>query len=150
MRKFGERQHARRLLKEHGEIPALLAAQIAIVGRGEPYRDLAEMTFVEGSKPRAEIDLIAYRGDTLIVAECKSADHLDGTKKQMTAEVAKKCRVASMLQADLLIFATTAQAWQAATRMAITDAVREFKWSAIGAPELQFVENLEGQASGSA
>lgn len=141
---------ARRLLKEHGEIPALLAARLAIVGIGESYRDLAEMTFVEGSKPRAEIDLIAYRGDTLIVAECKSADHLDGTKKQMTAEVTKKCQVASMLQADLLIFATTAQAWQAATHTAITDAVRGFKWPAIGAPELQFVESLGSRAFDSA
>ncbi|WP_370964756.1 hypothetical protein [Amycolatopsis sp. cg9] len=138
---------ARRLLKEHGEIPALLAGQLALAARGkESYRDLAEITFVEGGKPSAEIDLIAYRGNTLIVAECKSADHLDGANKKRKAETIKKCRIARLLRADLLIFATTAEAWQAATRMAIADAVREFEWSAIGAPTLEFVENLDGPA----
>ncbi|MBE8524825.1 hypothetical protein ILP97_46355 [Amycolatopsis sp. H6(2020)] len=133
---------ARRLLDDNGEIPALLAARLASDGEAQLYRDLTEITFVEGSTPRAEVDLIAYRGDTLIVAECKSADHLAGGKKQMKMEVTKKCRVAAMLQADLLIFATAAHTWQPATRTAIADAVHEFEWSALGAPDLEFVHNL--------
>jgi hypothetical protein len=130
---------ARRLLEDNGEISALLAARLR---KRQTYCDLAEVTFVEDGKPRAEIDLIAYRDDTLIVAECKSSDHLDGTRKQMKAEVIKKCRIASMLQADLLIFATAAAEWQTATRTAIIDALQEFEWSAIGAPDLEFIENL--------
>jgi hypothetical protein len=136
----------RQLLRDNGEVPAMLSLHLAAEHGGQStYQDVEETTFVEAGQPQVEADLIAYVNDTLIVAECKSAEQLDTQRKRAQAEVAKKCQVARWLGADQLIFATTARAWTAHTVNWISGAVKAFRWPTLGRPEVYLIANLGGK-----
>ena len=135
---------ARHLLRDHGDVPALLSTFLASRQDAEECRfeDVAEVEFIRGGNRVVELDLVAYRDDTLIVAECKSNDHLATTKVGARAEVKKKCQAAAWLKADQMVFATTADAWTSGTSAAIKTAVEEFVWGPLGSPEVHLITGL--------
>ncbi|MFG1796652.1 hypothetical protein [Nocardia sp. NPDC049149] len=138
---------ARHLLRDHGDVSALLAAYLMAQGKPKPrpYHDITEIEFVENTERRVEVDLIAYHDDILTVAECKSTDHLGSTHKvEMRAEVTKKCQAASWLQADQLMFATTESTWTTSAQNAIRDAVTAFPWPPLGSPTVLLITGLRG------
>jgi hypothetical protein len=147
---YGLHPVARHLLRDHGDAAALLAAYLSAPEHGRPvrYQDVTELEFLNGNVPKVEIDLIAYREDTVIVAECKSSDDLGrGARAARRAEIDKKCRAAAWIQADQLVFATTAPAWKRSAVGAIHAAVRDFKdWPADGPPAVRLITGL-GAAS---
>ncbi|RKT74453.1 hypothetical protein DFJ66_7812 [Saccharothrix variisporea] len=136
---------ARHLLRDNGEVPALLSAYLATQdgqGQRRVYQDIEEVEFTLDGKPQVEIDLIVYDEDVLTVAECKSTANLAGDKAGSRAEVTKKCRAAAWLQADRLIFATTAPRWNNSTYGVIRSAVAEFDWGPLGPPEVGIISGL--------
>jgi hypothetical protein len=140
----------RQVLAGNGDVPALLAAYLAArpgypIGF-PPYQDVEEIEFRRGGDRQAEADLIAYWQDTLMVAECKSSDHLAKQGTGARAEVIKKCRIVQWLRADDLLFATTAPTWSAATRTHIEQAVRSFDWGQTGPPRVYVVTGLTSDA----
>lgn len=136
------------LLNDHGDVPALLAKYLSRgSGTRQPqYEDVMEIEFLQDSSPQAEVDLIAYLEDTLIVAECKSSRSLGETaKRDRQAEIHKKCRVASWLQADVVIFATTAPEWRSGIAESIRGYVQSFDgWAKRGRPDLHLITGLGG------
>lgn len=141
----------RQILADHGDVPALLATTLA-KREGHPigfppYQDVEEIEFWINGHAQAEADLVAYSQDVLIVAECKSVDHLSKDGGRARAEVRKKCRVVEWLRADELLFATTAQAWSSATRTLIEKTVRGYVWGPLGPPGVCLVTDL-GAATG--
>jgi len=136
------------LLRDHGDVPALLAAHLSQPAPARPstYQDVTEIEFVTDGKPTVEADLIAYRGDTLIVAECKSSGALGSTSNTaMRAEIVKKCRAAAWLQADQLVFATTAAAWKPGVENAVRGNASSFdQWPAFNLPAILLITGLGG------
>ncbi|WP_433261536.1 hypothetical protein ACQPZF_27090 [Actinosynnema sp. CS-041913] len=136
---------ARHFLRDHGEVSVLLSAHLASQTPRLPkavFQDVEELEFALQGTPRVEVDLITYNDDILTVAECKSTDHLAGGKAKGQAEVAKKCQAVEWLQADRLLFATTALTWSEATRNVIRGGVATYPWGPLGAPEVRLVTGL--------
>ncbi|GGU96115.1 hypothetical protein GCM10010182_10880 [Actinomadura cremea] len=133
----------RHVLREHGEVPALLSTFLhkqRNENRGT-FNDLEEVEFSQDNQPQVEIDLVAYTDDVLTVAECKSPGELIG--KAGRREVQKKCRAATWLRADQLLFATTAEEWTQATRTLVKNVVSSFgEWGSLGPPQVKFVTGL--------
>ncbi|WIV57795.1 hypothetical protein [Amycolatopsis nalaikhensis] len=134
------------LLNDHGDVPALLATHLLRDGgpRRRQYEDVMEIEFLQDGTPRVEVDLIAYLDDTLVVAECKSSATLgDTARADRQAEIYKKCRVSSWLQADVVAFATTAHEWQPGVANSIRGYVRSFDgWAKHGRPDLHLITGL--------
>ncbi|WP_329065638.1 hypothetical protein [Amycolatopsis sp. NBC_01480] len=143
---YGLHPLAQHLLHDHGDVPALLAAHLSGPERGRPvkYQDVPELEFLKDNEAQVEVDLIAYREDTLIVAECKHSDDLGGkVKAARRTEIDKKCQAAAWIQADQLVFATTAPAWKPGAVGAIRAAVREFKdWPVCTTPVVRLITGL--------
>jgi hypothetical protein len=141
----------RQLLSDHGDVSALLATSLAKRegdSIGFPrYQDVEEVEFWIDGKAQAEADLVAYSQDVLMVAECKSVNHLSKDGGRARAEVRKKCQVVEWLRADELLFATTAQAWSPTTRTVIEKTVRGYGWGPLGPPRVCLVTDL-GAAAG--
>jgi len=134
----------RHLLREHGEVPALLSAYLASErpNHSGPLYDVDELELVREGKPFVELDLIAYVDDTLIVAECKSTDTLAGSNADIRREIDKKCQAAARLRADHLIFATTKPAWADRMQGLIRSTVLSHSWGPLGAPSVRLVTSL--------
>lgn len=133
----------RHLLRDHGEVPAMLSAFLsAEQDKTTPYHDLEEILFIRDGVPKAEADLIAYTNDTLIVAECKSADQLSGNGRKSHEEIQKKCQIAAWIKADQLIFATAKSAWTDRTQRQIQGAVSTYEWGPLGPPQLRLISDL--------
>ncbi|MEV4159950.1 hypothetical protein [Nonomuraea dietziae] len=133
----------RHVLREHGEVPALLSAYLRKQRKEQrgTFDDLEEVAFLRGNQPQVEVDLVAYTDDVLIVAECKTPGELNGKKGRQ--EVLKKCHAAAWLRADRLLFATTAEEWTQATRVLVKDTVARFSgWGPLGSPQVEFVARL--------
>jgi hypothetical protein len=135
---------ARHLLREHGEVPAQLAAFLASEPpqqRRNALHHVEELELVQDGTRLVEIDLVTYDvdKDLLTIAECKSTDRLAKSRNQVIAEVEKKCRAAARLDADRLIFATTAPNWHTSTFGHINDAVRRTEWGPLGPPEVRMI-----------
>lgn len=135
---------ARHLLRDHGDVPALLSAHFErkVFPPNAAFQDVSELEFVEDGKPRVEADLITYCDDTLTIAECKSNDHLATSKTEERADVTKKCQVAAWLQADQLVFATTSPKWSTSTPGLVRAAAAEFPWGPLGPPEVRLIAGL--------
>jgi len=134
----------RQLLRDHGDVAALLSAFLSagqMAGQSN-FCDLEEVEFVEENKPQLEVDLIAYADDTLIVAECKSSDHLSEDGATAREDVRKKCQAAAWLKADRLLFATTAPSWTGRTLGLLKRGVGEFAWGPLGPPEVRVITGL--------
>jgi hypothetical protein len=134
----------RQLLRDHGEVAALLSAFLSSGQKDGPshFRDVEEVEFINDGKPQAEVDLIAYTDDTLIVAECKSSDHLSEDAAKAREDVRKKCQAAAWLKADRLIFATTAASWTKRTFGQLQHGIGEFAWGPLGPPEVRLIVGL--------
>lgn len=134
----------RQLLRNHGEVPALLSAHLSANKEDErsSCHDVEEIEFTQDNNPQVEIDLIAYTDDTLIVAECKSSDCLSSNGTKARDEIRKKCQAAAWLKADLLIFATTAPSWTNRTRGYLKNGVTDFAWGPLGSPEVRLITDL--------
>jgi hypothetical protein len=132
------------LLRDHGDVPALLSAHLAAQppARTAAFHEISELEFVVDNSPQVEIDLIAYTNDTLTIAECKSNNHLATDKAGARAEVQKKCQAAAWLQADQLLFATTAPTWAKNTTGIIHTAVTTFTWGPLGPPSVNLLTGL--------
>ncbi|MEA5366312.1 hypothetical protein VA596_42750 [Amycolatopsis sp., V23-08] len=133
---------ARNLLVDNGAVPALLAARLRADAQPGDYRDVTELEFHTSGSRIAEIDLISYHDDTLIVAECKRNGRLSGNSREIRREVEKKCRVAKLVQADQPTFATTDVNWPDGNQKAIRDAVNGFRWPTWGIPKVTFITAL--------
>lgn len=136
---------ARHLLRDHGDVPAMLSAYLATERQTNPHaqlHDVGELEFVVNGKRQVEADLIAHVDETLTVAECKSTDNVAPSKVKAREEVRKKCQVAAWLQADHFIFATTRPAWTNYTPGVIRSAVAEFSWGPLGPPEVHLITGL--------
>ncbi|WP_134662608.1 hypothetical protein [Amycolatopsis sp. CFH S0078] len=148
---YGLHPVAQHLLRDHGDVVALLSARLSAPSQGRPvrYQDLMELEFLKDNEPQVEVDLIAYREDALIVAECKYSDDLGGgVRVKRRAEIDKKCRAAAWVQADQLVFATTASAWKPSAVGAISAAVRGFEgWSACSRPAVRLITGLGTNSS---
>ncbi|MGV9616815.1 hypothetical protein [Nocardia xishanensis] len=135
---------AMQLLNDHGDVPAALAAYLSTAG-GVPvrYQDLAEIELIDDGKSRVELDLIAYRDDTLVIAEAKSAAQLTGkSRNERRDEVRKKCLAAVWLEADELIFGTSEAVWSPRTKDDIRNTVAAFEWPPLGPPQIRLVSGL--------
>ncbi len=134
---------ARRLLSDHGEVPAQLSAHLADAKREKRSRlqSVEELEFVENGERQVEVDLIAYYDDILVVAECKSG-RLPADKGKASTEVEKKCRAAAWLRADRLVFATSRPSWPQSTPGIIRTALNKSTWNALGPPEVHLITGL--------
>lgn len=139
---------ARHLLRDHGDVPALLSAHLAAqnTSSNASFHDVAELEFVVNGNRRVEVDLTLYTEDTLTIAECKSNGRLATDRTKAREEVRKKCKAANWLQADQLIFATTAPTWTNSVPGMIHSAIIEFQWGPLGPPAVQLITGL-GTAS---
>ncbi len=148
---YGLHPVGQHLLQDHGDVPALLAAYLSKSDQGRTihYQDATELEFMEDKHPRVEADLIAYRDDVLIVAECKSSDNLGGgDKEKRKAEILKKCQAAVWLQADQLVFATTSSTWKKSAKDAIRGIVPSHEgWPALGVPTVILIAGLGSTAA---
>ncbi|MBE8523536.1 hypothetical protein ILP97_39640 [Amycolatopsis sp. H6(2020)] len=133
---------ARNLLIENGAVPALLATHLRGDAKPGDYRDVTELELHTNGSRIAEIDLISYHDDTLIVAECKRNGRLTGNAGEIRREMAKKCQAAQLIQADQLCFATTEANWPEGNQQAILDAVTGFPWATWGSPDVKFITAL--------
>lgn len=133
---------ARRLLLDNGKVPALLASHLRSTVTSGSYHDIPELEFHKNGSPAAEIDLIAYYDDQLVVAECKSNGRLNGNADDIRREVNKKCKIACILQADQITFSTTKPTWPAGNQNAILQSVRSYPWPSWMRPRVEFVANL--------
>jgi hypothetical protein len=132
-------QVARRMLDDHGDVPALLSAFLAT----QTHPDTVdEVEIHKNGNPLVEIDLISYVDDTLTVAECKSNDYLAKSKLDTREEIEKKCRAARWLRADQLIFATAQPSWSRLTANLLIPVVSEYNWGPLGPPEVNIVTGL--------
>lgn len=101
----------RDLLKEHGDIPLLAAAELRRESR--VYADVPELEFfdLETNRAVAEIDLIANVDNEVIVVEAKSSGHFArGSRGTQTKKI---FRIAHALHADRIILATSEPEWNA-------------------------------------
>lgn len=133
----------RQVLQDNGDVPALLSTYLR--SERHPRRefdDVAEVEFVKEGQPLVELDLVAYKDDTVTVAECKrSGNYLSGRAGR--AEIVKKCTAASWLRADQLVFATTADQWASTSKSAIEKTTQNFNaWRSIGAPKVILISGL--------
>lgn len=135
---------ARHLLQENGDVPALLSQHL-FENRANPqvqFDDAAEVVFTKDGSRQVELDLVTYIDDMITVAECKSTSKkLVG--REGRGEVAKKCRAAAWLRADVLAFATKADHWTETNRTTVQSAVRSFGgWGPLGEPQILMVTGL--------
>ncbi|MET8779040.1 hypothetical protein ABZV58_28895 [Nocardia sp. NPDC004654] len=135
----------RQLLNDHGEVPIALAAHLARTGGAQSaYQDLAEIELVRDGKAKVELDLIAYRDGVLVIGEAKSAAQLSRkSKKERAQEIRKKCQAAVWLEADELVFATSAAKWTPGTEADIREVAAEFDWPHIGPPVIRMLAGLD-------
>ncbi|WP_350351725.1 hypothetical protein ABS642_21555 [Microbacterium sp. A8/3-1] len=101
----------RDLLKEHGDIPLLAAAELRRESR--VYADVPELEFfdLETNRAVAEIDLIANVDNEVILVEAKSSGHF--AKGSRGTQTKKILRIAQALRADRIILATSEPEWNA-------------------------------------
>ncbi|WP_164234466.1 hypothetical protein [Microbacterium hydrocarbonoxydans] len=101
----------RDLLKEHGDIPLLAAAELRRESR--VYADVPELEFfdLETNRAVAEIDLIASVDNEVVVVEAKSSGHF--AKRSRGTQTKKILRIARALRADRVILATSEPEWNA-------------------------------------
>ncbi|MCX4093613.1 hypothetical protein [Nocardia sp. alder85J] len=135
----------RQLLADHGEVPIALAAHLARTSNSHSaYQDLAEIEFVGNGRAQVELDLIAYRDGILSIGEAKSAAQLNGKNTNERAkEIRKKCQAAVWLEADELIFATSAANWTPGTETSIREVAAAFGWPPIGPPVIRMLAGLD-------
>ncbi|MGW5726494.1 hypothetical protein [Nocardia beijingensis] len=141
----------RRLLEEHGEVPAALSSYLAtevsdaIESRKIAYQDISEVAIYSGRQSKVELDLVAYRQHKLIVGEAKSADRLaKASKQERVADVKKKCTAAVWLEADELVFGTSERSWKPNVETDILQAVEAFAWPDYGPPTVRMITGLDG------
>ena len=116
---------AAELVTTHGDVPFLLAKHLA--KPTSRFADLGELEFRKNGSSCAEIDLIALAGDHLVVAETKSNSTLgDGRTRQRA--INKRLLIARVLQADEVVFATTAAEWSTGVREEVSKAMAKFDW----------------------
>lgn len=135
----------RQLLNDHGEVPVALAAHLARTCENpSSYQDLAEIELIGNGKARVEVDLIAYSDGALVIGEAKSAAQLSKkSKEERQAEVLKKCQAAVWLEADELVFATSAPRWTPGTEALIRQTAATFDWPPIGPPRVRMIAGLD-------
>lgn len=99
----------RELLREHGDIPLLAAAELRRESR--VYADVPELEFfdLETDRAVAEIDLIANVDNEVVVVEAKSSGHF--AKGSRGTQTKKILRVAHALRADRIVLATSEPEW---------------------------------------
>lgn len=136
---------ARQVLRDNGDVPALLSSYLRNQRTTPPsnqFDDVAEVEFGKEGQPHVELDLVSYVDDVITVAECKaSASNFAG--RAAREEVAKKCRAATWLRADQLIFATKANSWASRSRSTIRTAIRQYsEWGPLGPPRVMLVSGL--------
>ncbi|WP_157124948.1 hypothetical protein [Nocardia pseudovaccinii] len=135
----------RQVLDEHGEVPAALASYLSLIEGCKNYQDISEIYLAKGTKAQAELDVVAYRDDTLIIGEAKSAAEIASTtKEKRVADVRKKCLAAVWLQADELVFGTSEPVWKPNAETDIRQAIENFNWSDIGRPTVRLISGLGG------
>jgi hypothetical protein len=134
---------ARELLADHGEVPLLLSRHLRSASRR--HDDVPELELQDASgNPVAEADLIAVGDDDLIVAEAKSNNALGGSIKEIRRAAAKRVRLADVLRADQIIFATTEPQWSASSITEILSAVTGHTWPAGLRPAVRLITGLGG------
>lgn len=101
----------RDLLRDHGDIPLLAAAELRRDSRS--YTDAPELEFFEldSGTAVAEVDVIASVNDAVVLVEAKvSGQFPQGTRGRQTD---KLLRIARTLRADKIILATSQTTWNA-------------------------------------
>jgi hypothetical protein len=128
----------RDLLRDNGEVPLQLALHLRRTTRS--YTDASELELFDAAGKRiAELDLPAYADGQVVVAEAKCSTTLgDRPGKEAT----KKILLADMLQADQLLFATSAAEWTPGSLTAIAGAVRTYSWAAASPPAVRIITSL--------
>ncbi|WP_143022979.1 hypothetical protein [Lentzea jiangxiensis] len=135
---------ARDVLRENGEVASLLSKFLRsdLPGADSEYQDVEGLEVLDNGVPQVELDLIAHAAGKLVIAECKSTSELSGKRGEARNEVWKKCRAAEILGADILVFATTAPAWNDRAAKQIQGAIDSFEWGATGAADVHLVAGL--------
>jgi hypothetical protein len=136
------------LLEQDGDVPLMLCNYLRTFGRAN-YADLPEVEFtdVKEEKKIAEIDLIAIVDKQLIVSETKRSATL-GNGKLARQVAAKRVRIAQVLRADQVLFATSAPKWEDHSIQSMIAAMST-SWNRIYPPVLRVIENLGGTVTDS-
>lgn len=99
-------------LRHNVRVPALALA--ALGADGHQARHLWSIELMLEGKRQVELDFVALVDGHLIVGEAKSNPSL--SPKEAAKEVGKLLRGARLIQADVVVFATTGDAWSNALR----------------------------------
>ncbi|MFI7027661.1 hypothetical protein ACIBK1_03015 [Microbispora rosea] len=126
-------------LSQDGDIPLLLSHYLRT--RSRSYTDVAELELIgPDAVPLAEADLLAVSDGQLVTAEAKRPGSL-GDGRRLLQTVAKRALLAEQLNADQILIATAASAWEQASIDALCKEVRNRPWS-IPAPRVRLVCGL--------
>jgi hypothetical protein len=132
---------ARELLADHGEVPLLLSRHLRLTARR--YDDVPELELRDASgQPVAEADLISVANDQVIVAEAKSTEALGRNLGEVKRAAAKRVKLASVLQADQIVLATTRPDWSASSLTEIRSAIAGHPWPAGLRPAVRLITGL--------
>lgn len=133
-----------KLLAGNGDVPLLAAHHLS--NNGWSYYDTGEVEFTTAAgKVEFEIDLIAHTRGQVIVVEAKSAGTL-GTGRARHDTICKRFEAARLLNADRVLFATTAPEWSVEDRR-VASRIAEYDYRGI---ELDFVAGLAPVLTGDA
>jgi hypothetical protein len=132
---------AREFLADHGEVPLLLSRHLRAMARR--YDDVPELELRDASgDPAAEADLIAVSNGEVIVAEAKSNGALGKNPREVKRAAAKRVMLASVLQSDQIILATTQPEWNTSSVTEIRNAVTGHPWPADLRPAFRLISGL--------
>ncbi|WP_157571501.1 hypothetical protein [Nocardioides alkalitolerans] len=143
-------QVARDLIKNNGHAPAWLTAHLS--RKPKNYTDCAELNLYQlGTRQSvAEVDLVALVDGTLITAEVKTSDSLEGTAPRRAQAAHKRLQWAAVLQADEIVLASTAAAWESSSitvmRTKMRDAINDRVFAPDRTPRLRLINNLGSDA----
>ena len=120
----------RELFEQNGHATLWLSKYLAAEG-ARHYQDVPELELRSGGSSIVETDLIAYGNRGLITAEVKTAESaasLGTTARKRKTAARKRVLVASLLQADEVILATTAPEWESASIAAMVSIMEQHRW----------------------
>jgi hypothetical protein len=117
----------RGLVAQNGDVPLMLSHYLRSSARN--YADVAELELLdEAGKATAELDLLAHADGQVITAEAKRPADLG---KNPADAMAKRARLADVLQADQILLATAAPAWPSGAVDALAKKLRERPWKRV-------------------
>jgi hypothetical protein len=127
----------RLLLSDNGHVPLFAAARLRSSAR-RTYSDLAEMELLDTARRGFELDLVALVDDELVVGEAKVTGRL-GVGQERADLIAKRFDAATMLRADVVLFAT-GTTWLVRDKR-VVEGVRDARYPRL---KVQWMEGLDG------